>query len=116
MVHTGLIPVHGYFTIKLKSTGVVFDSLIDKIVMQRSWGGKTDVVKPKQEGEWFTAQFRDFGNFQLIIDNIPPVITAFGIRENAILSRIPQIIFAVKDNNEEILRRLFLIYTWCIQA
>ncbi len=102
IVHTGLVPVHGYFTIRLKSTMVIPDSLKDKIVMQQSWGGKTEVVKPKQEGDWFTAQFRNFGNFQLIIDSIPPAITSFGIRENADLSRTPQIIFVVKDNNEEI--------------
>jgi hypothetical protein len=102
MVHTGLVPIHGYFTIRLRSTMVIPDTLKDKIVMQRLWGSKTEVVKPKQEGEWFTAQFRDLGNFQLIIDNIPPAITAFGIRENADLSRTPQIIFAVKDNHEKI--------------
>ncbi len=102
IVHTGLVPVHGYFTIRLKSTMIIADSLIDKIVIQRSWGGKREVVKTKKEGNWFSAQFRDFGNFQLLIDNIPPVITSFGIRENADLSRTQQIIFAVKDNNEEI--------------
>jgi hypothetical protein len=98
---------------------VIPDSLKDKIVMQQSWGGKIEVAKPNHnarppglagtggndpvgEGEWFTAQFRNFGNFQLIIDNIPPVVTAFGIRENADLSRTPQIVFAVRDNNEKI--------------
>ena len=65
-------------------------------------GGKTEVVKVKQEGDWFTGRFRNFGNFQLIIDEIPPAIMAFGIKENADLSRTPQIIFAVRDNNEKI--------------
>jgi hypothetical protein len=102
MVHTGLVPVHGYFTIRLKSNKIIPDSSKDRILMQRSWGDKTEVVKPTQQGDWFTAQFRNFGNFQLIIDDIPPAISAFGIRENADLSRTPQIIFVVRDNYEKI--------------
>ena len=117
MIHNGLVPVHGYFTIRLKSTSVIPDNLKDKIIMKRSWGGKTDVFKAKQEsastravqmrrfdgqGDWFTAQFRNLGDFQLLVDNIPPTISAIGIRENANLSRASQIIFVVRDNNDEI--------------
>jgi hypothetical protein len=102
LINTGLVPVHGYFTVRLKSTLAINDTLKDKITMQRTWGGKTDIFKPKQEGEWFTAQFRSFGNFQLIIDNSPPEIASIGIRENANLARASQIIFVVSDNNDKI--------------
>ncbi|MEO6452719.1 MAG: peptidoglycan DD-metalloendopeptidase family protein [Ginsengibacter sp.] len=111
MVHNGLVPVHGYLTLKLKSTFAIPDSLKDKIIMQRSWGGKTEVLKPKREarpddpagrGDWFTAQFRNFGNFQLLIDNLPPTISAIGIKDNANLTGASQIIFVFKDNNDQI--------------
>jgi len=111
IVHTNLVPVHGYFTVRLKSTSPIAGNVKDKIIMKRSWGSKTDVVKPIQnarpddmvgQGEWFTAQFRNFGNFQLLIDDEPPTINAIGIRENANLSRASQIIFIVRDNNDEI--------------
>jgi len=102
MVHTNLVPVHGYFTIRLKATSPTAENVKDKIVMKRSWGNKTDIVKPAQSGDWFTAQFRNFGNFQLLIDNDPPTISAIGIRENDNLARASQIIFIVRDNNEEI--------------
>ena len=42
------------------------------------------------------------GNFQLLVDNIPPVILPIGIRENANLSRSSQIIFTVTDNMKKI--------------
>lgn len=100
-VHTALVPVHGYFTIRLKPDRDIPGS-IDKIVMQRTWGPKTDVVKAEIEGEWFKGKFREFGNFQLVVDNIPPVISPIGIRENANLSRSPQIIFTVTDNLKKI--------------
>jgi murein DD-endopeptidase MepM/ murein hydrolase activator NlpD len=102
IVQTDLVPVHGYFTIRLKSNRKLSTIDMDRTIIQRSWGGKTDVQKPKQEGDWFTGHFRNFGNFQLLLDNSPPTITPIGIRENANLSRASQIIFVVRDNNHEI--------------
>ena len=102
IVHTGLVPVHGYFTIKLKPNISIPDSLKDKIIMQRHWNDKTDITKPIRDGEWYIAQFRNFGNFQLLVDTSPPTINAIGIRENANLSRSSQIIIVAKDNNKEI--------------
>ncbi len=67
MVHTALVPVHGYFTIRLKANKNA-GSYMDKIIIQRTWGSKMTVVKPKIEGEWFTGKFRDFGNFQLLYE------------------------------------------------
>jgi len=102
IVHTGLVPVHGYFTIKLKPNISIPDSLKDKVIMQRQWGGKTDIAKPTRDGDWYVAQFRNFGNFQLLVDTSPPTINAIGIGENANLSRSSQIIIVAKDNNKEI--------------
>ncbi len=101
-VHTALVPVHGYYTIRLKTDRSLQNIDDDKIIMQRTWGSKMDVVKPNKEGEWFTGKFREFGNFQLLVDNVPPVISPVGIRDNANLSRSSQIIFTVTDNMKEI--------------
>jgi hypothetical protein len=102
VVHTNFVPVHDYFTIRLKANSSPSERVRDKIIMKRSWGSKTDVVKPTQNGDWFSAQFRNFGNFQLIADNNPPTISAIGIKENANLAKTSQIIFIVKDDNDEI--------------
>ncbi len=100
-VHTGLVPVHGYFTVKLKLSKFVPLEDLSGIVMERSWGGKKEVVKTKIEGEWFVGRFREFGNFQLLLDKLPPVI-AGGFPENANLSRSSRIVFVVTDNNHSI--------------
>jgi len=99
-VHTPLVPVHGYYTIRLKADKNINSN--DKILLQRTWGSKMDVVKPENEGEWFSGKFREFGNFQLLVDNTPPVIIPIGIRENSNLSRSSQIIFTVADNMKKI--------------
>jgi hypothetical protein len=102
IVHTNLVPVHDSFTIRLRPTGSVAENQRDKVIMQWSWGSKTEVMKPVETGDWFTAKFRNLGNFQLLIDNKPPTITAMGIRENANLAGASQIIFVVRDDNDEI--------------
>ena len=101
-VHTALVPVHGYYTVRLKVDASLQYIAEDKIVMQRTWGSKMDVAKPEKNGDWFTAKFREFGNFQLVVDDSPPVISAIGIRDNANLSRSSQIIFTVTDNLKKI--------------
>lgn len=97
-VHTALVPVHGYYTVRLKADKSLQDINVDKIIMQRTAGDKMDVAKVEKEGEWFSAKFREFGNFQLLVDNVPPIISPIGIRENANLSHSSQIIFSVTDN------------------
>ncbi len=102
IVQSGLVPVHGYFAIKLKTNITIPDTLKDKIILQRQWGDKTDIIKPVRIGNWYAGQFRNFGSFQLLIDESPPTITALGFRENANLSHTSQIIIGAKDNNKEI--------------
>jgi Membrane proteins related to metalloendopeptidases len=101
-VHTALVPVHGYYIVRIKADRSLQNIDADKIIMQRTWGSKMDVAKPKRNGDWFTAKFREFGNFQLLVDELPPVISAIGIHENANLSRSSQIIFTITDNMKEI--------------
>jgi len=110
-IHTGLAPIHGYYAVKIKVDKSLQNIDTDKIIMQRTWGSKMDVVKPEKDarpddpverGEWFTGKFREFGNFQLLLDNVPPVISPIGLRDNANLSRSSQIIFTVTDNMKEI--------------
>lgn len=100
-VHTAAVPVHGFFRIRIKPGFIVPAHLENCMIIQRKWGGKMDVAKAKKEGEWYEARFRNFGDFQLMADTIPPTITAVGIKENANLARAGSISFVVKDNSDE---------------
>ena len=100
-VESGLVPVHSYFTIRVKANKNVPSELRDKMLMKREWGNKTEIVKAVMNGDWYTAKFRDFGNFELIADSIPPVIGG-GFSDNANLSKSSRIIFIPKDDNDEI--------------
>ncbi len=100
-VESGLVPVHNNFTIRIKANKEVPAELQNKMLIKRTWAGKTDVTLAVRNGDWYTGFFRDFGIFELIADNESPVING-GFGENANLSKSSRLIFTPKDNNEDI--------------
>lgn len=70
----------------------------NKVVMVRFEGKVRDVMKPEWKDGWASARFREFGNFQLVEDNEPPVITLLGLQNGARLNKSSRIAFTVKDN------------------
>lgn len=104
-LHNPSVPVHTYFDVKIKAS--IPAGYQDKVVMKRFFGSKEDYVKAEpvnngKEGGWYKAAFREFGNFQLMIDSIPPIVNAIGFRTGMNSSRLGRIMFSVKDNTEEI--------------
>lgn len=100
-IESGLVPVHSNFIIRIKADKAVPQALRDRMLIKRTWGTKTEVTKATGDGEWFTAEFKSFGNFELIADDEPPVITG-GFKDYSNLSKSSQIIFIPKDNNKQI--------------
>jgi hypothetical protein len=68
------------------------------IVMVRFQGGQKDVQVPEWQNGWASARFREFGNFQLVLDTIAPVVTPLGALNEADLSKATRIAFSIKDD------------------
>jgi hypothetical protein len=103
IVHYANVPVHSYFTIQLKATKAVLPAFQNKMIIKRLYtGGKFDVVKAKRTNDWYSADFRGFGNFILLYDNVPPIITPISIKDGANLSKATGFSFTIKDENEEL--------------
>jgi len=98
-VLSGLIPVESFFTIRLKASRPVSDP--GKVLVRRSWKGKSEVVKATRDGDWYSSKFRAFGDFELVVDNEPPVIKG-GFANHANLSKSRSIVFVPEDNFGEI--------------
>ncbi|MBC8033493.1 MAG: M23 family metallopeptidase [Chitinophagaceae bacterium] len=92
------IPLQDSITIRIRPTIPVEGERAAKVVMQRVSGAKTDVQKVEWQGEWAAAKFRDFGRFQLVVDESAPVIVPIGFRNGSVLSTSSRIAFTVKDN------------------
>jgi hypothetical protein len=101
VLESGLVPVQDNFMLRLKSNKTVPLELRDRMLIKRTWGDKTEVVKASGNNDWYSASFKSFGNLELIADDIPPVITG-GFPDYANLSKASHIIFIPKDNNEAI--------------
>lgn len=103
-LHNGNIPVHGMFPVNIKNSQATFP---DKMVMHRFWADKNDYSKAEHvmmgyEKDWYKASFREFGNFQLLEDTIPPTITPIGIREGMNIGKLNRLAFVIKDNTKEL--------------
>jgi hypothetical protein len=92
------IPVQSTFAVSIKPNRnpVLIDT--SRVVMKRTYRGKTEIKKAVFERGMFTASFRDFGFFQLLEDRIPPTITT-GIANGATVKVGTPIQFQVIDNN-----------------
>ena len=92
-LHEATVPVHTYFPISIRQYFPASDTA--KIVMKRTYGAKIDYKKASESNGWYTSRFREFGNFQLVKDTIPPVISA--------VSKSPvRLAFSIVDNTEEL--------------
>jgi hypothetical protein len=103
-LHNGNIPVHGMFAVNIKNPQANFS---DKMVMRRFWGDKEGYSKAEHvtmgyDKDWYKANFREFGNFQLLEDTSPPTITPIGIREGMNIGKLNRLAFVIKDNTKEL--------------
>ncbi len=99
-LHNSGVPVHKYFTVKIKDNSISAPS--DKMLIKRWFNNKEDYKKATLENGWYKADFRDFGYYQLMLDTAPPVITSLGLVNNMNASKLTRLAFAVKDNGEDL--------------
>lgn len=97
-LHNANVPVHCNFPVKIKASSL----LPDKMVMHRFVNGKDDYAKADYENGWYKASFREFGNFQLMLDTLPPTISPVGFKDGMNTAKLSAIKFVILDNTEEI--------------
>jgi hypothetical protein len=91
------IPLHDSFLIRIRPDLSFTEEDSNRTVMRWMNGSRTSVQKVQWQQQWASARFRDFGNFQLMRDIEPPIITA-SFTDGADLSRTTRISFTVSDN------------------
>jgi hypothetical protein len=101
-VHNYQVPVHSLFTVRIKAETSIPYPLRNRMLIRKITKADTDVRKANWELGWYSANFREFGSFQLIADDIPPQLVVSGIAEGAKASKATRIIVSATDNNEAI--------------
>lgn len=87
-VHFSDVPLHTYFDVKLKPKTTIPASLAGKVAVVRYPYGKDTDKKGKAaklEGAWVVANVRDFGTYEIVIDQTVPSLTC-NITNNGKLS------------------------------
>jgi murein DD-endopeptidase MepM/ murein hydrolase activator NlpD len=92
------VPVQGELTVRIKPDKAIPSPLKDKIVIQRSYRSSADVRKAEWNGDWLTARFGDFGDFQAFTDTEAPLLNEIGSGDTVDLSGSKKIIFQPRDN------------------
>ena len=100
-VLSGLIPSQDYFTIRIKADKAVPASLQDKMLIKQSWKGRDEVEKAIRNGDWYSAKFNNFGDFELIADDEPPLVHV-DFHDGANISRYHTIVATPTDNNHQV--------------
>ncbi len=105
-LHDPSVPLYLPFTLRLRVTAPVPDSLRDKVVIVRSnpMDGSREAVPATWDGDWVKASFRAFGDFSVQADRSMPVIEALNIHENADLSKASRISFRIGDTGSGVSR------------
>lgn len=101
-LHNYKVPVHDFFSVRIKPTIQLPDSLMEYVVMKMESNKKKDVVKGKWKNGWLEASFRSLGDFTLLLDTLPPRINLYGWANGAYLGSRKGFAIAVADNLGEI--------------
>ncbi|HUR10988.1 MAG TPA: peptidoglycan DD-metalloendopeptidase family protein [Flavitalea sp.] len=95
------IPLHEPFLVRIKADEQITAFQKSRTIMQWTSGSKKDVQKVEWQNEWGTARFRDFGSFQLLVDEEPPQIIPIGFVNGSNLSKSTRIAFTIKDDHSK---------------
>jgi murein DD-endopeptidase MepM/ murein hydrolase activator NlpD len=102
VMHSPLIPVHDSMIFRIKPIKPVSATGVNRVIMIKSARGRTVIERATLVKGWYEAKFREFGEFWLEVDEVPPTIAVAGVAEGSVLGAGAPITVTVADNKKEI--------------
>lgn len=103
-VHESYVPLHSYFKLYLQPKLAIPNSLKDKIAVVRLPYGNETLKKGKaaqlEKGKVVTT-VRDFGNYQIMIDQTPPDIKTT-IKNDTQIGNLKKLVFTIKEETTSV--------------
>lgn len=103
-IHYGNVPIHSYFNLKLKPNVNISSIQREKIAMVRlPYGNETNAKgkAAKWENGFATSLVRDFGNYELVIDDLPPLITT-ALKDGTKITNLKRLTFTIKEETTSV--------------
>ncbi len=103
------IPLQKYFVMKIKTQGIPSNQTDKAVIIKISNNKKRVRAKGGSfKNGWIETKVRDFGNYTVKIDSVPPVITPLNISNGKNIANQQTIQFRISDNLSGI--KLYKIY------
>jgi hypothetical protein len=97
-IGTSYIPLQDSFMVRVMPNKPLTEEQQQRTVVQWFSGAKASVQKAEWLNGWAAAKFRDFGFYQLVVDETPPAILPVGFADGSDLSKATRIVFTITDN------------------
>ncbi|WP_415329318.1 M23 family metallopeptidase [Chryseobacterium sp. MMS23-Vi53] len=69
------IPIHDFFSLKIKTNRKLTSEEKDKTVIELNYGSDKNIIKAKWNGDWAEGQFNRLGTARLLLDNGLPSVS-----------------------------------------
>ena len=102
VMHTPVIPVHDSMMYRIKPNKPIPESGRNRVLMVKVARGKKDVARATFVKGWYEAKFREFGEFWLEVDEVPPTLAISGVIDGGIIAAGALITCTAADNKKEI--------------
>ncbi len=101
-LHNAFVPVDDSFAIQIKTVLKPNDPLRNKVVMFKLSGTHKEALKGKWSGYWMQGKFNRLGNFQLLIDTVPPTVTPVAWKNGQVFTNQKRLVIKCKDELDEV--------------
>lgn len=102
VIHTPVIPVHDSMMYRIKPNKPIPETGGNRVLMVKVARGKRDVARAAFVKGWYEAKFREFGEFWLEVDEVPPTLAISGLVDGGTVAANTLITCTTADNKKEI--------------
>lgn len=92
------LPIHGNMSVRIKPDKIIPEGWMDKLIIKRTYKNSSTVKKAQWQGNWLSADFGDFGSFQVFADTESPLVNDIGKGDTINLSPSSRIVITPTDD------------------
>ncbi|MGB5384353.1 MAG: M23 family peptidase, partial [Lutimonas sp.] len=99
--HNSSVAIHGNFTMSFNIKKFSEEDLKQIYIARKNYN-KFYYQKSYRKGDWITAKNNELGDYKLMQDKDPPVITPVNIKDQQVLNKQNSIVFKISDKDSGI--------------